>query len=183
MMASQTSGLIFDIDGILFQSDHKVGVLESFSDANFAGDVETRRSTSGVVCKLVGGAVSWTSQKQKSVSLSTTEAELMAVSEAAKEVIWLNRLLGEISHLEEQPVLGVDSASAIKLIKNPEFHKRTKHIEVKTLFREREVLGRCFQCGTHIWCESGCCGDQGTTKAAFPDVKKTSRCDEHLNSD
>ena len=55
--------------GILFQSGHKVGVLESFSDADFAGDVETRRSTSGVVCKLAGVAVSWISQKQKSVSL------------------------------------------------------------------------------------------------------------------
>jgi hypothetical protein len=120
--------------GILFQSGHKVGVLESFSDADIAGDVEIRRSTSGVVCKLGGGAVCWISQKQKSVSLSTTEAELIAVNESAKEVIWLNRLLSEISHLEKQPILRVDN-------------------------------------------------DQGTTKVAFPDVKKTSRCDEHLNSD
>ena len=66
----------------------------------------------------------------------------MAVSEAAKEVIWLNRLLGEISHLEEQPVLKVDNASTIKLIKNPEFHKRTKHIEVRHYFvREKYQEG------------------------------------------
>ena len=71
--------------GSLFQSGHEVGVLESFSDADFAGDVETR-TTSGVVCKLAGGAVSWISQKQKSVFLSTTEAELMAVNEAAEHL-------------------------------------------------------------------------------------------------
>ncbi|UYV63174.1 K02A2.6-like, partial [Cordylochernes scorpioides] len=60
--------------------DHKVGVSESFSDADFAGAPETRRSTSGVVCKLAGCAISWLSQKQRSVSLSTTEAELVAAN-------------------------------------------------------------------------------------------------------
>ncbi|UYV78722.1 hypothetical protein LAZ67_16002545 [Cordylochernes scorpioides] len=116
--------------GIMYQKGHKVGVLESFSDADFAGDPETRRSTSGVVCKLAGGAISWLSQKQISVSLSTTEAELVAASNTAKEVIWLNRLFSEISPLNEQPIIKVDNASTIKLIKNPEFHKRTKHIEI-----------------------------------------------------
>ncbi|UYV83405.1 hypothetical protein LAZ67_23000904, partial [Cordylochernes scorpioides] len=110
--------------GIMYQKGHKVGVLESFSDADFAGDPETRRSTSGVVCKLASGAISWLSQKQRSVSLSTTEAELVAASNTAKEVIWLNRLLrNEISPLKEQPIIKVDNASTIKLIKNPEFHE------------------------------------------------------------
>ncbi|UYV63360.1 hypothetical protein LAZ67_2003844, partial [Cordylochernes scorpioides] len=115
--------------GIMYQKGHKVGVLESFSDAYFAGDPETRRSTSGVVCKLAGGAISWLSQKQRSLSLSTTKVELVAASNTAKEVIWLNRLFSEISPLKEQPNIKVDNASTIKLIKNPEFHKRTKHIE------------------------------------------------------
>ncbi|UYV80580.1 hypothetical protein LAZ67_19000797 [Cordylochernes scorpioides] len=128
--------------GIMYQKGHKVGVLESFSDADFAGDPETRRSTSGVVCKLAGGAISWLSQKQRSVSLSTTEAELVAASNTAKEVIWLNRLFSEISPLKEQPIIKVDNASTIKLIKNPEFHKRTKHIEVRHYFvREKYQEG------------------------------------------
>ncbi|UYV77084.1 hypothetical protein LAZ67_14003178 [Cordylochernes scorpioides] len=128
--------------GIMYQKGHKVGVLESFSDADFAGDPETRRSTSGVVCKLAGGAISWLSQKQRSVSLSTTEAELVAASNTAKEVIWLNRLFSEISPLKEQPIIKVDKASIIKLIKNPEFHKRTKHIEVRHYFvREKYQEG------------------------------------------
>ncbi|UYV65651.1 hypothetical protein LAZ67_3004955 [Cordylochernes scorpioides] len=128
--------------GIMYQKGHKVGVLESFSDADFAGDPETRRSTSGVVCKLAGGAISWLSQKQRSVSLSTTEAELVAASNTAKEVIWLNRLFSEISPLKEQPIIKVDNASTIKLIKNLEFHKRTKHIEVRHYFvREKYQEG------------------------------------------
>ncbi|UYV78997.1 hypothetical protein LAZ67_17000580, partial [Cordylochernes scorpioides] len=128
--------------GIMYQKGHKVGVLESFSDADFAGDPETRRSTSGVVCKLAGGAISWLSQKQRSVSLSTTEAELVVASNTAKEVIWLNRLFSEISPLKEQPIIKVDNASTIKLIKNPEFHKRTKHIEVRHYFvREKYQEG------------------------------------------
>ncbi|UYV85024.1 hypothetical protein LAZ67_X004326 [Cordylochernes scorpioides] len=128
--------------GIMYQKGHKVGVLESFSDADFAGDPETRRSTSGVVCKLAGGAISWLSQKQRSVSLSTTEAELVAASNTAKEVIWLNRLFSEISPLKEQPIIKVDNASTIKSIKNPEFHKRIKHIEVRHYFvREKYQEG------------------------------------------
>ncbi|UYV62468.1 hypothetical protein LAZ67_2000715 [Cordylochernes scorpioides] len=128
--------------GIMYQKGHKVGVLESFSDADFAGDPETRRSTSGVVCKRAGGAISWLSQKQRSVSLSTTEAELVAASNTAKEVIWLNRLFSVISPLKEQPIIKVDNASTIKLIKNPEFHKRTKHIEVRHYFvREKYQEG------------------------------------------
>ncbi|UYV67852.1 hypothetical protein LAZ67_5002251 [Cordylochernes scorpioides] len=134
--------------GIMYQKGHKVGVLESFSDADFAGDPETRRSTSGVVCKLAGGVISWLSQKQRSVSLSTTEAELVAASNTAKEVIWLNRLFSEISPLKEQPIIKVDNASTIKLIKNPEFHKRTKHIEVRHYFvremYQEEVLWNQF---------------------------------------
>ncbi|UYV74917.1 hypothetical protein LAZ67_12001798 [Cordylochernes scorpioides] len=130
--------------GIMYQKGHKVGVVESFSDADFARDPETRRSTSGVVCKLAGGAISWLSQKQRSVSLSTTEAELVAATNTAKEVIWLNRLLSEISPLKEQPIIKVDNASTIKLIKNPEFHKRTKHIEVRHYFVRKKYQESIF---------------------------------------
>ncbi|UYV70016.1 hypothetical protein LAZ67_7001478 [Cordylochernes scorpioides] len=126
--------------GIMYQKGHKVGVLESFSDADFAGDTETRRSTCGVVCKLTGSAISWLSHKQRSVSLSTTEVELVAASNTAKEVIWLNRLFSEISPLKEQPIIKVDIASTIKSIKNPEFHKRTKYIEVRTTIPARSEV-------------------------------------------
>ena len=85
----------------MYQSCCQSGILEAFSDADFAGDQETRRSTNGVVCKLAEGAVSWISQKQRSVALSTTEAEFVSASEAAKEIIWLMKMISEISLLKE----------------------------------------------------------------------------------
>lgn len=119
---------------LLYRTNYKPGMLEAFSDADYAGDIQTRRSTSGIVCKYFGGAISWMSQKQRSVALSMTEAEFIAASEGTKEVIWLKRLLQEITVLNEVPTLMIDNASAIKLVKNPEFHKRSKHVEVRYYF-------------------------------------------------
>lgn len=109
--------------------------VDVYSDADFGGDVKTRRSTTGVVATFAGGAVSWSSRLQKSVALSTTEAEFVAASEGAKELIWLTRLLNEIGvDCTQKPTLHVDNASAVKLTKNPEFHKRSKHIEIRYFF-------------------------------------------------
>ena len=114
----------------------------SFSDADYAGCLETRRSTSGVVCKIGTGAVNWMSRKQQSVSTSTTEAELMAASDGAKEVIWISRVWNELHSTNEAklkiPILFVDNMGTIKLIRNNEFHRRTKHIEIRHFWvRER----------------------------------------------
>jgi len=72
--------------GILFRNDGPKRI-EAFSDADYAQDVETRRSTSGAVCKFAGGAVTWLSQKQKCIALSTTAAEIIAANEAAKDAV------------------------------------------------------------------------------------------------
>jgi len=88
-------------------------MLTTYSDADYAIDISTRRSTSGVVCQYMGGPVSWLGQKQKSVALSTTEAEFVAASEAAKEIIWLSRLFSEITTLTETPLLKMDNMSAV----------------------------------------------------------------------
>jgi len=108
------------------------GELKVFSDADFAGDKVTRRSTMGVIAIVANGAVSWTSQLQKTTALSTTEAEIIAASEWAKELVWLKHLLSELlsDFAEKTPVLYIDNTSAIKLTKNSEYHKRSKHIEV-----------------------------------------------------
>lgn len=98
--------------------------------------------TTGVVAMYGGGAISWTSQLQKSVALSTTEAEIVAASEGAKELIWLKRLLFELLIIspDQKPTLFVDSTSAVKLAKNPEYHKRSKHIEVRHFFVREKFL-------------------------------------------
>lgn len=107
--------------------------LKIYINADYAGDCKTRRSRTGLVGKLTEAAISWTSQKQKSAVLSTTEAEYIAACEGAKECIWLSRLLSEIDSTD-MPVLFIDNASALKLIRNPEFHKRSKYIAIKFHF-------------------------------------------------
>ena len=80
---------------------------------------------------LGGTVVSGMSRLQKSVSLSTTEAEYMAISEAAKEMIWLKNFLKELGKEQNSSALFSDSQSAIHLAKNPVFHARTKHIQLR----------------------------------------------------
>ena len=90
--------------------------------------------------------VSWQSQKQRVVALSSCEAEYMAATAAACQGIWLSRLLGEMLNKEAaRPKLLVDNKSAISLAKNPVFHDRSKHIEIRYHFiRECVEQGRVF---------------------------------------
>ncbi|KAE8691518.1 Vacuolar-sorting receptor 1 [Hibiscus syriacus] len=109
-------------------------ILTGYVDADLAGNVDIRRSTTGYVYTLGGTAVSWVSQLQKIVALSTTEAEYFAVTEASKEMVWLQSFLEELGKKQENNVLYCDSQSAIHLAKNPSFHSRTKHIQLRYHF-------------------------------------------------
>jgi hypothetical protein len=125
--------------GIVYHSSAQKGILKAYSDADFAGDLSSRKSTTGVMCTYMDGAVLWSSQKQRVVALSTTEAELIAACEAAKDVIWLTRMLTELTSLSAKPVVNVDNMSTIKLIKNATFHRRSKHIDVRFYFIREQV--------------------------------------------
>lgn len=131
--------------GIFFKSVNLIKLC-AYSDADYAGDLETRRSTTGYVFHVGSGAVSWCSQRQSVVALSTTESEYIAACQSLKELIWLNRLLREISPSSTSvPKLNIDNQSAIKLIRNPEFHKRTKHIDVKFHFIREKYEDKIFE--------------------------------------
>ena len=119
--------------GIMFTSYSKCN-LQCFCDSDYAGDPLSRKSTSGIVFMNAGGAICWKSQYQKCIALSTTEAEFVAASQAGKEAIWLYSLMRELCASIEIPVLNIDNQSAIKLIKNPVFHNRTKHIDSRYKF-------------------------------------------------
>ncbi|KAL5755348.1 hypothetical protein ACOSP7_023568 [Xanthoceras sorbifolium] len=108
--------------------------LTGYVDADLAGNVDIRKSTTGYVYTLGGTAVSWVSQLQKIVALSTTEAEYVAVTEASKEMVWLQSFLEELGKKQEDNILYCDSQSAIHLAKNPSFHSRTKHIQLRYHF-------------------------------------------------
>uniref|UniRef100_A0ABD2X129 Reverse transcriptase Ty1/copia-type domain-containing protein n=1 Tax=Trichogramma kaykai TaxID=54128 RepID=A0ABD2X129_9HYME len=121
--------------GILISQSAVSSALVVFSDADYAADIDTRRSTSGYVCMMNDGCVAWSSKRQSIVSLSTTEAEFIAAAEAAKEVIWLRKLLGDLEHgCAEPTVINIDNQSSIKLTKDREFHRRSKHIDVRYHF-------------------------------------------------
>ena len=117
--------------------------LICYTDADFAADTATRRSTMGFACILAGAAISWCSKKQESVSLSTTEVEYAALCYGTKEVLWLQLLLSEIGEPCKGPTtLYGDNQSALALMQNPQFHARTKHINVQLHFtREQEKRG------------------------------------------
>jgi hypothetical protein len=108
--------------------------LQGYVDADLAGDVDSRKSTTGFVYTLGGTAVCWASKLQKIVALSTTEAEYVAVTEAGKEMVWLKGFLNELGKKNEKSVLHSDSQSAIFLAKNPAYHSRTKHIQLRYHF-------------------------------------------------
>ncbi|GAB0089493.1 secreted RxLR effector protein 161-like [Sergentomyia squamirostris] len=125
--------------GIRYGRGQRSDELSCFTDADYGGCVRTGRSTSGVLVVYAGGAISWSSQRQASVSTSTTEAELIAASEGAKEVTWMQKLFGEIAPLKTTPIVFVDNTAAIRISKNPEYHKRTKHIGIRHFFIREKI--------------------------------------------
>ncbi|KAJ1274250.1 hypothetical protein BS78_05G047700 [Paspalum vaginatum] len=118
--------------------------LLGYSDSDMAGDLDGRKSTSGVLFFLGKCPISWQSMKQKVVALSSCEAEYIAAATAACQAVWLARLLAEIKNSgTSRPLLRVDNKSAISLIKNPVHHDRSKHIDVRFhLIREYENSGQ-----------------------------------------
>jgi len=111
-----------------------------YVDANWGSNVNDRKSTLGYTFTLSGGAISWSSKKQSAVALSSTEAEYIAGAHAAKEAIWLGRLFTGLQQPSSFPIpLLINNQSAIAIAKNPEFHDRTKHIDIRYHFLRHKV--------------------------------------------
>jgi hypothetical protein len=129
--------------GVTYGGTEQRHVLTAFSDSDYAGDSDTRRSTTGYLLIYNGGPVAWGSRRQSCVSLSTTEAEYIAMCEAAKDIVWTRRLLNGIGCDQKQPTeLFCDNQGALKLVSNPEFHRRTKHIDVRYHYvRDQQMDG------------------------------------------
>ena len=113
--------------------------LEGYTDADGSSQ-KHRHAISGYVFLMNGGAISWSSKKQNLITLSTAESEYVAATYAAKEALWLRRIIGEIFHPLEEPItLFSDSQSAIALTKDGSYHARTKHIDIRYHFIRFEV--------------------------------------------
>ncbi|CAH9081524.1 unnamed protein product [Cuscuta europaea] len=109
--------------------------LRGYTDNDWAGCVDDRKSTSSSVFDLGTGAITWSSKKKDTVALSSSEAEYIAAGAAAKQALWLKKLLGDLGYEhEEEPDIWCDNKSTIAMTKNPAFHARTKHIDVQYHF-------------------------------------------------
>jgi hypothetical protein len=147
VMVFQQAGKV-TIDALSFTSadePQRVNVpgvnLAGYSDAAFA-DSNDRKSTSGFLFRLAGGTASHKSTKQKLVATSTTQAEYVALSDAAKEGIWLQRLLKQLGYMgkDRYPILIYgDNQPSLDLIKAYGHHERTKHIDIRYHYVREKV--------------------------------------------
>ncbi|CAJ2668093.1 unnamed protein product [Trifolium pratense] len=108
--------------------------LEGYVDADYAGNIDTRKSLSGFVFTLFGTAVTWKANQQSAVALSTTQAEYIALVEGVKEAIWLKGMIGEMGISQGCVKIHCDSQSAIHLENHQVYHERTKHIDIRLHF-------------------------------------------------
>ena len=108
----------------------KLRLLQGYIDADYVGDLDQQRSTTGYVF-TVECVISWKAELQDTIALSTTEAEYMAAIEASKEALWLRGLVETFSIIQDSVRVHCDSQSAIHLAKDHVYYKRKKHIDVR----------------------------------------------------
>lgn len=160
--------------------------LIGWSDFDWGGNLDTHHSTFGFVFVLVGGAISWQSRKQSTVVLSSTEAEYVAAALAAKEGIWIQRLLEELPMFRSLPIIFyLDNQLCIHLAKNPKHHEKTKHVDFKYHFIrelvEEEKIKLEYTPTEYMWVDfltkavpkakhDACCSNLGIR--AIPDPKE-----------
>lgn len=141
--------------GLVYAKDSGNTVLTGFSDSDLACQLDDRKSTRGMVYYMNESLITWVSKKQLCVALSSCDAEFIAATTAACQGIWLRNILKEITTEEIGPVvLCIDNRSAIDLAKNPMFHGRSKHINIRYHFI-RECVERGEVVLKHV-----CTGDQ-----------------------
>ena len=115
--------------------------LSVFSNADWAGDPNDRRSTSGLLVYLGSNPITWSAKKQPTVSCSSTESKYRALATASVEVCWIRTLLKALGiYLSQPPILWCNNVSALAIASNSVFHARTKHIEVDFHFIRERVL-------------------------------------------
>jgi chemotaxis protein histidine kinase CheA len=123
--------------------------ITAFTDADWGGDHHDRKSTTGYVIKLNGCTISWATKKQQTVAISSTEAEYMAISAGAQELLWMQQFINELTQttrraldMSSTAILYCDNQSALAISRNDVHHHRTKHIDIKHHFIRDHVKAK-----------------------------------------
>ena len=125
--------------GLLFKRGGSL-TMEAYTDADYAGSVTDRRSTSGYCTFLCGNLVTWRSKKQNIVARSSAEAEFRSMAHGICELLWMKIVLDDLKIKVEGPMkLFCDNKSAISIAHNPVQHDRTKHIEIDRHFIKEKL--------------------------------------------
>ncbi|CAM8928612.1 unnamed protein product [Rhodiola kirilowii] len=127
--------------GLVFANYGNKSELFGYVDSDYASNRDNRKSTTGLFFTWRGNCISWKFQLQSVVALSSTEDEFIAATEAAKEVVWLKGLLFEIQQVDYVYVIFSDSMSALHLCRDPVYHERSKHIDVR-LHLIRDIMDK-----------------------------------------
>lgn len=133
LKGSSNHGILFgNVDGATYE-------VAGFVDSDFEGDLDKKRSITGFVLTMCGGDISWKAFLQSVVALSKIEAEYIALTEVVNEAVQLRSLVSQLDFKQEIVTISCDSSSAIQLSKNPKYHERTKHIDVRLHFIREEI--------------------------------------------
>ena len=126
---------------LILGSKNQTEPLIGYTDANWAENRVDRKSTSGFLCKVFNGTVSWSSKRQNVISISTTESEFYALAETVREIKWIKSLLKDFNiNITSSIPIHIDSQSCIKMIENEKFSNQTKHIDVRYHFAREEII-------------------------------------------
>src|SRR5579871_1621591 len=115
--------------------------LFGYTDANWGGNLDNRRSTNGFVFIFASRAISWSSKLQETIALSSTESEYITVTQVSREAIWFRKLLQEIRYSQDRgiTIILADNQRSINLVKNPTQYTRMKYIDIQYYFIREKV--------------------------------------------
>ena len=117
--------------GLTYRDTPDSNIFYGYSNATYA-NADNFKSTSGYVFLAGEAAITWGSQKQTTIVLSSTEAEYVAPSESSREIMWLRHLYGELGYVQKSLTLLLgDNHGSIAMARNPQFHKRSKHVDIR----------------------------------------------------
>lgn len=132
--------------GLMYNRHGEEEPLLGYADADWGSDIQDRRSISGNIFQVFGACVSWMTRKQATISLSSTEAEYISLSQAACEAIWLKNLLEELGVVFKHPItLFEDNQSCIHIAEEPRDQKRMKHLDIRYHFIREKIQEGIFK--------------------------------------